>query len=194
MKIFSLKCPECGASLIPPNNRNFGYCHYCGTKYYLEDGVVRVEINHNINKTANPEYARASEAEAEAKKAEEETKQTKLIVIMGIVMLTLLFGLMFFLTLKDSSKQENASTIESITVLVTTHHSSKEYIDEDYNLVEKELKKRGFTNITVTVEKSSEKLGTVSSVTINGKSFESGDAFPEDAEVVIKYRAEKLFH
>ena len=196
MRLFSMRCPECGGAVEPPAGRKYGYCPYCGTKYIVDDGILRVEINQNVNKTANDEYARVSEAAAKAKIAEEERKETRLVLIFGVAMFVFLFSVMLLATIKTSSESaqpvnQAVSTENSSTI--TLLHSSDEYVDEEWELVQKDLASRGFTNIVVTVEKNSKDPGTVASVTIDGKRFKAGDAFTADAEVVIKYRAEKLF-
>ena len=204
MKIVSMRCPECNAVVNPPANKRFSYCPYCGTMYLVDDGIKRVEITKNIHsRSENYDYARISEAEARVKIAEQELLKDKeenrsfFYTLMPLVIM-IIACLIYLSISRFSSKNEKqallSSAAEANIAVITTLHSSSEYLDEDYHLVEQDLAKRGFTNIIVTVEKSKTKPGTVSSVTINGETFYSGDVFPADAEVVIKYRAEKLFN
>lgn len=203
MKIVSMRCPECNAVVNPPEGRRYSYCPYCGTMYMVDDGVKRVEVTKNIHsRTENYDYARISEAEAQVKIAEQELLKDKeenrsfFFSMMLLVGLIVVAAISLGISDASSKKKKQAlysSAAEANVNIVTTLHSSGDYIDEDYRLVEQDLADRGFTNIIVTVEKSKTKPGTVYSVSINGEGFGEGESFPSDAEVVIKYRAEKLF-
>ena len=204
MKIVSMRCPECNAVVNPPADKRFSYCPYCGTMYLVDDETTRVEINKNVHsKNENYDYARISEAEARIRVAEQEAQKNRddkrsdnfYMLMLTIIMIAALIyiGISEFSSKNDKQALLSSAAEANIDV-ITTLHSSGEYVDEDYHLVEQDLSNRGFTNIIVTVEKSKTKPGTVSSVTINGESFQSGESFPSNAEVVIKYRAEKLFN
>ena len=49
MKIKSLNCPECGASIEIDKSRDVCFCSYCGCKIAVDED--KKEINVNINKT-----------------------------------------------------------------------------------------------------------------------------------------------
>jgi hypothetical protein len=64
-----------------------------------------------------------------------------------------------------------------------------------YVTVEKTFQELGFTNIVLKEEQTTEKThknGNVSSITIDGDHFSSGDAFKPTDKVVIKYYKKKI--
>ena len=65
MKIISLKCPECGASIQVEDDRDKCFCTYCGTQLYLDDGAKR-EVHEHIYREVDE--ARIKEAELELEK------------------------------------------------------------------------------------------------------------------------------
>ena len=172
--------------------------------YLVDDGTKRIEISKDVHtQNENYDYARIKEAEARARIEEQkikrqiDEKRIEAILCIPAMLFVLAFFYMLFSVGSSGIKEKEAimsSAAAANIEMITTLHSSKDYVDEDYHLVEKDLEERGFTNIVVTVEKSNTNLGTVSSVTIGGEQFQSGESFPADAEVVIKYRAEKLFN
>ena len=52
MGIIRLFCSSCGASLEVSNDREYGFCQYCGSKYLLQETInLNVKIdNNNENK------------------------------------------------------------------------------------------------------------------------------------------------
>ena len=63
MKMIKMQCPSCRAQLeIDTENRNFAFCQYCGTKFWIDN-------EHDTNQTIH--YFN----EAELKKIEEETRR-----------------------------------------------------------------------------------------------------------------------
>lgn len=57
IKMVSVKCPECNASLSIEEERKQCFCQYCGTKIIVDDG----SITHTYRKV---DEARIKEAEA----------------------------------------------------------------------------------------------------------------------------------
>ena len=49
MKVISLKCPECGASLSIEEGRTQCFCQYCGTKIMLDDERSYTKTIHTID-------------------------------------------------------------------------------------------------------------------------------------------------
>lgn len=45
MKMYQLKCPSCGATIEVELDRKYMFCTYCGSKIYLDDNIIRIEIN-----------------------------------------------------------------------------------------------------------------------------------------------------
>lgn len=63
MKIIKMQCPSCRAQLeIDSENRNYAFCQYCGTKFWIENEHDTTHTVHYVN-------------EAELKKIEEETRR-----------------------------------------------------------------------------------------------------------------------
>nr|WP_300870684.1 hypothetical protein [uncultured Acetatifactor sp.] len=63
VKIISVKCPECNASISIEDNRKECFCQYCGTKIIIDDGSTM----HTYRKI---DEARIKEAEAHLKELE----------------------------------------------------------------------------------------------------------------------------
>lgn len=49
MKIVALKCPNCNADIELDQDREFGFCNYCGTKIMIGDAVQKVSGTVNIS-------------------------------------------------------------------------------------------------------------------------------------------------
>lgn len=47
--VIKLKCSECGGNIELDNNREFGYCQFCGTKIYLENSEYAKRVNAENN-------------------------------------------------------------------------------------------------------------------------------------------------
>lgn len=52
MKIIALKCPNCNADIELDQDREFGFCNYCGTKIMIADAVQKVSGTVNINRSS----------------------------------------------------------------------------------------------------------------------------------------------
>lgn len=44
MKLITLKCPECGATLNLDDSRKEYFCTYCGTKILLDEEIQRQDV------------------------------------------------------------------------------------------------------------------------------------------------------
>ncbi len=47
MKVYELKCSNCGADLKVSADRKIIFCEYCGTKNLIDDEIIRSEVNHS---------------------------------------------------------------------------------------------------------------------------------------------------
>ncbi|MBQ7558485.1 MAG: hypothetical protein IJT00_10545 [Lachnospiraceae bacterium] len=146
------------------------------------------------------------EAKIKGKIAEEETKRAvsekRWLYISMTVFIIGLFVMCIFLIVYESSddkkkevqKQALMSSAEAANVtLITSHYSSGDYADEDYASVKEDLEKLGFTNVTALPEKSSIRPGAVTSVKADGEYLRRDETYPADAEIIVRYRAKKLF-
>lgn len=52
MKTIALKCPNCNADIELDQDREFGFCNYCGTKIMIADAVQKVSGTVNINRSS----------------------------------------------------------------------------------------------------------------------------------------------
>lgn len=52
MKIIALKCPNCNADIELDQDREFGFCNYCGSKIMIADAVQKVSGTVNINRSS----------------------------------------------------------------------------------------------------------------------------------------------
>ena len=87
----SCQCPNCNASLTFDDNREFGFCQYCGTKIMLDDYRIshRYFDEARIKEAEIKEKIRLKELEL----AEEKHKSTenikifkiKILVVLGII-------------------------------------------------------------------------------------------------------------
>ncbi len=49
MPFVSAKCPNCGASIQVDNQRESGFCQYCGSKIQIKEAIVKVRIDKSAN-------------------------------------------------------------------------------------------------------------------------------------------------
>ena len=47
MKVYELKCNNCGADLKVSEDRKVIFCEYCGSKNLVDDSIIRSEVNHS---------------------------------------------------------------------------------------------------------------------------------------------------
>ena len=99
MKIISLKCPECNATLSIEGDRKYCFCQYCGTKILIDDGstthTYRKVDEARIREADVKENIRLRELEIEEKKIEvkENMKRQKVkaTIILGVIGLLCFF-------------------------------------------------------------------------------------------------------
>lgn len=96
MKIISLKCPECSASLSVEEDRDQLFCQYCGAKIVLQNENERIyrRIDEaDVKRSETERLIRLKELEMEATKRENEKASKRLkvkislaLVVAGVVM------------------------------------------------------------------------------------------------------------
>lgn len=99
IKLISVKCPECGASLDVEENRNQAFCTYCGTKILVnnENEHIYRHIDEAEVKRAETDRIIKLKAMELAEKDRETAEKTKLLKIkislilaaVGIIMIVL---------------------------------------------------------------------------------------------------------
>ena len=93
VKMVSVKCPECNASLSIEEERKQCFCQYCGTKIIIDDGstthTYRKVYEARIKEAEVNESIRLRELMLEEKKYADKKKakefKVKISVILGIV-------------------------------------------------------------------------------------------------------------
>lgn len=96
MKVISLKCPECSASLSIEEGRDQLFCQYCGAKIVLQNENERIyrRIDEaDVKRSETERLIRLKELEMEAAKREDEKASKRLkvkislaLVVVGIAM------------------------------------------------------------------------------------------------------------
>ena len=96
MKVISLKCPECSASLSVEEGRDQLFCQYCGAKIVLQNENERIyrRIDEaDVKRSETERLIRLKELEMEAAKQEDEKASKRLkvkislaLVVAGIAM------------------------------------------------------------------------------------------------------------
>lgn len=49
MKIISMRCPDCGASIEYNPKKPLSFCQYCGARIYVDDEKPKKVVHQNIN-------------------------------------------------------------------------------------------------------------------------------------------------
>lgn len=108
MKTFN--CPNCNASLSFDNDREFGFCQYCGTKVMLDDyrSVHRYVDEARIKEAEANKAIRLKELELEEKKREQQRKSKKVkhIFILGFVLFFIIAFIIESNSMSDAEKVE----------------------------------------------------------------------------------------
>lgn len=97
IKIIPITCPNCGANITIPADKDYVFCTYCGTKIKIDDDSIKT-YNINLNKTIRDEAA------IEKIKADErEDKRDDLqiwLYILAIPAIVVIFGLFLYISMK----------------------------------------------------------------------------------------------
>ena len=179
MKIKSLNCPECGASIEIDKSRDVCFCSYCGCKITVDED--KKEINVNINKTTrNIDETEIMKVKSEAK----ENRKTLLLIFSCIFIFICLLSIPF---IKSCVDKQNA--LEQGKVSVGRY---SELEGQDYKSVIAHFEAIGFTNIELIDLNDSGILfwndGKVVQVSIAGNTrFKKSDYFSKDSKIVITF-------
>lgn len=95
MKVISLKCPECNASLSIEEGRTQCFCQYCGTKILLDDGSTTYTYRKIDEARLKEAEVRLRELEIEQEEKRANRKKSKAKIVATIILvLILLFSCM----------------------------------------------------------------------------------------------------
>ena len=92
MKTYSIKCPDCGATLSVEEDWDYCFCSYCGSKIFVDDERtkrIRITDDAKIKDVEAKERIRIAELEEERKRREDRKSplNTFVIIIFAIVLL-----------------------------------------------------------------------------------------------------------
>lgn len=200
-------CPNCGGNLTFDTKSKTAECKSCGTVFSIEEEKDNLfELNYNesgkvqsmkVNipnpldvidrisqKAAEKREEERIQAEIQEQKNKEHFRKYKYFYIAGAVLFVGFLVLMCFLEEKDNKNK------------ISMPCASSEFVGDNYQDVEKMLKKAGFTNV-----KSEPKddliagflyeEGEFAEILIDGdnSSFSSEAHYEPDAEIVIRYHS-----
>ncbi len=185
MRVETINCPYCGASLeVDIQDRESVFCNYCGKQILLYDDSVKTK-NVNVKKEINIQKRIVNDAEVIRARAEEKENKNAMVV------LAIVFGVLLLIS---------ALGIGIPSLINATNKSAgnlnagyyKDLIGEDYKSVQAHFESAGFTNIELIDLNDSGlafwKDGEVEIISVGGNTtFESLDWFAPDTKVVISY-------
>ena len=99
VKLISVKCPECGATLNIEEGREQAFCTYCGTKVllhneneyiyrHIDESGVKQDASDRIVRMKQMELAEKKRADAEKTKALK-IKRSLIMATVGILMMVI---------------------------------------------------------------------------------------------------------
>ncbi len=179
METIRLRCKECDGIMTIDRDREMLCCPYCGSKelFVESDDIKKERIRSRTYKDVTYAQMAHEKSMFQEKVNYQNRKSKRILVIVGVI-------------LALSVLSSIASAIRDRSGISPTA-SYDEYIGQDYNSVEKELKAVGFKNITVIPTNEEADKGKVVRISIDGNSmcFEF-DRFPKKAKVIIVYEAD----
>ena len=217
IKLNSVKCPECGATLPIEEGRTQIFCSYCGTKVIVtnENEYIYRHIDEaEVKQAETDRMIKLRELEMEEKENSFEKKKLLFIVgtvgvmiLIGILGYTfdnagmgmcLLFGMIiaeFAYIHYDGKKDKKVERSNRRAGRIQPSHSSDDLEGKDVHYVEQTLRSCGFLNVsTIPMNDLTAgifiKPGKVEEVTIGGKTdFEDSDWFDPNSKVLITYHS-----
>lgn len=187
MRTSAIKCPSCGSILnVDVNGREFVFCNYCGEQIHLDTGNRTININQNISKSIRIEKNIHTRHTDDAKIIKEKVKdrENKRGFILLLVAVLLPFAIVLCMKIHGSVSKSQGKIQGGFY---------RDYLNQQYDVVEKQLQAAGFTNIEIIDLNDPGIFGThrgkVQSVSIAGKSsFDSYNWFDPDDKVIISHR------
>lgn len=218
VKLISVKCPECGATLNIEEDREQAFCTYCGTKVLLhnENEYIYRHIDEAGIKQAETDrivMLRKMELLEKKRATSQKVKTLKIgiTVALGLVMLIcfgigysvddglgalmvgMVCGIIIMFMWMNKGKDEDDDIDLGDKAKVPS--SISDYEKKNYSAIEAMFVSAGFTNVRCVPLNDLtmgvlKKPGMVDSITINGREITSGGkTFPKDAAVVISYHS-----
>lgn len=218
VKLVSVKCPQCGASLDIDEGRNHVFCSYCGTKILVDNDneyIYRHIDEASIKQTEAETMLRLKEMELQEKEDERKRKSQRTayiiaaaVAIFGILleaiadgfegMLAIMIGLNIALFTFISNSQKKKSKIGTISPNeIRISEKMEHYKEKDYNSIVGLFRAAGFENVYAVPLNdlnvfTAKKNGQVDDVTIDGSNeLKEGDTFQKSAKVTVIYHSVK---
>ena len=174
MKVESLKCPECGGII----NDDSKFCNYCGARIVITDENTKA-INYSKVITDESEVLRAKNQKYELEQKYEIKKKDKKIkryIWLGIILLL-------------AARIAYVNVPKLWKVSAGSHY---DYENKNYEVVEKSLRAKGFTDIELIDLNDTDDGwyddGEVEDVSIDGNTrFDRYNYFSKKAKVIISY-------
>ena len=187
MKTTILKCPSCGGSITAEiAGRSYVYCNYCGEKIHIDDKKNEYTYNYNIRVEKNIHKQITDDAEIIKARYKDKEDRRSYILIIGMFVFALIILLLSYVI-----PQINKNTAIRQGKIQAGFY--RDYIDQNYEAIEKQFHAAGFTNIEIIDLNEPGLFGTkknkIKSVSIAGdSSFDSGDWFyPSDIVIISHY-------
>lgn len=173
MKVISVKCPECGATLDVDESRTQVFCSYCGSKVLLQnenEHIIRVVDEAGVKRAETDKMVKSMQIDAAKQKREElkEARQKKLklgiivgsigaliLIIGAVAKIDMMISLGFLIAVvggiflfgafnNDSNDDDTDLVLESKAKIPDTVY---EYEKKTYSVIEESFKAAGFTNV-----------------------------------------------
>lgn len=100
MKLISVKCPECNASIDISTNKKECFCSYCGNKIILDDGSSTITHIY-INKTKEKEIELEHEKLLNERQKDAERHRKKVVSFISVCIAVVLICIALYI-LKDN--------------------------------------------------------------------------------------------
>ena len=207
-------CPSCGASLsFDDNNKDFGFCQYCGTKIMLDDyrSTHRIVDEARIQEAENERIIRMREMDIEEKEEAHYRKGRNIAfsVAGGVAVIGAICALfaptfamfafaiagwiaLFTVINGDDRKKKMAERRKANSGMIKLTSNAATYDKKDFRSVQAAYQSLGFTNIQLINLRDLrtgllKKPGTVETVTINGESPHTDEWYYPNAHIAITY-------
>lgn len=218
VKLVSVKCPQCGASLDIDEGRNHVFCSYCGTKILVDNDneyIYRHIDEASIKQTEAETMLRLKEMELQEKEDERNRKSRKnayivatALVVFGALiaviggsewgLIIIGIGMCVAVSPAAANSKKKKSRIETISPNeIRISEKMEHYKEKDYNSIVGLFRAAGFENVYAVPLNdlnifTAKKNRQVDDVTIDGSNeFEEGDVFQKSAKVTVIYHSVK---
>jgi len=123
MQLNALQCKECGANInIETNKQKIVFCSYCGTKHFIDDESLNINVNYKkedvarVKESEHKVKIREMELAHELKASKRESKDWVRWIIVAFALMFL--PTIFFSFFNSSEKKEHLAEIERLQNIV----------------------------------------------------------------------------